>query len=108
MGDAEFFNIGQDGYCGKRAIVDSPASKTFLLPSGKTTWFRMSSRLRVPTATYSCSGEYSFLPVAGKLHILRYSVVADGCLFEHFMGEPSGTPAPAPIQQGEPRSCLLQ
>lgn len=108
VGDAELFNVGQDGYCGERTTVNSPSKTKFLIPAGQRSWFFLSSKLHVPVATLTCSGDYSFVPVAGKLHIFRYSFVGENCLLEHFSGDPGKTPEPTDLQPEKRRSCLVQ
>jgi hypothetical protein len=108
VGDAELFNIGQDGYCGQRTVIDSPSKTPFLIPAGQKTWFLLSSKFYAPAFTRTCSGDFSFVPAAGKLHILRYSFVGENCLLEHFSGDPGKTPEPAAVQSEKSRSCLPQ
>jgi hypothetical protein len=108
VGDADLLNVGQDGYCGDRTTIDNPSKTKFLVPAGQRTWFFLSSKLHVPVATLTCSGDYSFVPVAGKLHIFRYSIAADGCLLEHFSGDPGKTPESTEVQSERRRSCLAQ
>lgn len=108
VGDPEVFNVGQSGYCGERTTIDKPDKTKFLIPAGARTWFFLSSKLHVPIGTYTCSGDYSFEPVAGRLHIFRYSYVEGGCLLEHFSGEPGKTPEPTTLQPEIRRSCLVQ
>nr|WP_315489305.1 hypothetical protein [uncultured Rhodoferax sp.] len=108
VSDAELFNVGQDGYCGERTTVNNPSKTKFLIPAGQRTWFFLSSKLHVPSATLTCSGDYSFVPVAGKLHIFRYTFAGDQCLLEHFSAEPGKTPEPTELQPENRRSCLVR
>lgn len=108
VGDADLLNVGQDGYCGERTTIDNPSKTKFFIPAGQRTWFFLSSKLHMPVATLTCTGDYSFVPVAGKLHIFRYSTAGDGCLLEHFSGDPGKTPEPTDLQPEKRRSCLAQ
>ncbi len=108
VGDADRFNIGQEGYCGKRTEIENPSSVSFQVPAGKETWFYIRTRLHLPSVTTTCEGDFSFVPEPGHLHIVRFTFAADACLLEMFRTKPGGTPRPAPVKREAPRSCLTQ
>ena len=74
VGDAERFNIGQDGYCGKRTEIPRPSNVQFRVPADKLTYFFLKTSFRVPSGTYYCEGDYSFMPEPSKLHVIRFSM----------------------------------
>lgn len=109
VGDTDRFNIGQDGYCGKRTEIESPAGKHFRVPAGQRTYFYLRSRLRGANVTLTCEGDFSFTPQAGLLHIIRYTMVNEQqCLLEMFRGAPGETPTPMPVTPEGTRTCLAQ
>jgi hypothetical protein len=108
VGDADRFNIGQDGYCGKRTEIESPAGITFEIPANKSTVFYIRSKFRVQGRVRVCEGDFSFLPEPGILHIVRYSIENDGCRLEMFHGEASSTPSPLSFSKEARRSCLVR
>ena len=108
VGDAERLNIGQSGYCGNRTEIDRPSNVQFQVPPDKQTYFYIKASFRVPTGHYYCEGDYSFVPQAGKLHIIRYSFLESACRLELFAGTPGATPVPAAFEREERRSCAPQ
>jgi hypothetical protein len=50
----------------------------------------------------------TLLPVAGRLHIFRYTFAGDKCLLEHFSAEPGKTPEPTELQPENRLSCLVR
>lgn len=108
VGDAIRFNIGQDGFCGKRTEIEHPGNAQFRIPSQTKTYFFVRSTFRVPIGMYYCEGDYSFTPEPGKLHIIRYVFHDSLCRLEVFNSVPGGTPQPMSFEQEARRSCLLQ
>ena len=108
VGDADRFNVGQDGYCGRRTEISSPSNARFRVPSGVRTFFFVKASFRVAHGTYYCEGDFSFMPENGKLHIVRYSMIDNQCKLELFRSDPGGTPMPMEVQVEESRSCLLR
>lgn len=106
VGDADRFNIGQDGYCGRRTEIESPSGKVFEIPAGKPTVFYVRSKFRTEVATYTCEGDFAFMPEPRLLHIVRYTFEGNVCRLEMFRSEPSGTPAAMPFTREERRGCL--
>jgi hypothetical protein len=45
VGDADKFNIGQSDFCGERSDVASPSGKQFRIPSNKTSFFYIRTKL---------------------------------------------------------------
>jgi hypothetical protein len=107
-GDVDFLNIGQDGYCGARTTIDRPASKVINFAGDKRTWFRVKSTMRVPAATYTCAGEYSFVPAMGTTYIGRYSFLGDRCVFEFFRAVPGADPTREQITVEESQVCFAK
>jgi hypothetical protein len=108
VGDADRFNIGQGDFCSDRSEVASPSEKQFRIPADKQSFFYIRSRIRTQVATYTCEGDYSFMPERSLLHIIRYTLEANRCKLEMFLSEPGGTPIPIPIKREESRSCLFK
>jgi hypothetical protein len=71
VGDAERFTIGQGGFCENRTDIGSPSGKKFRIPSNKESFFYIQSKIRGQVATYTCEGDFSFMPSPGLLHIIR-------------------------------------
>ncbi len=107
-GDVDFLNIGQDGYCGARTTIDRPTSKVINLAGDKRTWFRVKSTMRVPVGTYTCAGEYSFVPAVGATYIGRYSFQGDRCVFEFFRAAPGADPIREKITDEESQVCFAK
>ncbi len=108
VGDADRFNVGQDGFCGNRTEISSPSNARFRVPAGVRTYFFVKSSFRVAHGTYYCQGDYSFLPEPGRLHIIRYSMIDNQCRLELFKSDPGGTPAPMEVVAEEAKSCLVK
>jgi len=108
VGDADRFNIGQDGYCGKRTEIDSPSSVSFQVPGAKRTWFYIRTKFRTPIQTTTCEGDFSFTPEPGRLHIIRFLFREDTCTLEMFRAIPGENPVPAEFKQEQRRICLPQ
>ena len=106
VGDMDRFNIGQDGYCGKRTEVDQPGKARFRIPSQVETFFFVRTTFRVEHGTYYCEGDYSFTPEPAALHIVRYSFESEQCKLELFRTLPGATPQPFPVKVEQRRSCL--
>lgn len=109
VGDPDRFNIGQDGYCGKRTEIENPAGKSFRIPAGIRTNFFVRSRFRTTDITVTCEGDFSFMPEPGVLHVIRYTMVDDNkCRLELFRSEPGGTPVPMPVAVEPRQACLAK
>jgi hypothetical protein len=108
VGDADRFTIGQDDFCQERAEINSPSGKKFRIASNKSSFFYIRSKIRVHTASYTCEGDYSFMPSPGLLHIIRYTMDGNRCRLEMFESEPGGTPIPMAFKREESRSCLFK
>ena len=108
VGDTDRFNIGQDGFCGERTEITSPSGKKFRIPSNKQSFFYVQSRIRTQMATYVCEGDYSFVPLPGMLHVIRYTMSDDHCLLQLYQSEPGATPKLMKLTREEPRSCLFK
>lgn len=108
VGDADRFTIGQEGFCGKRTEIDSASGKQFRIPSNKRTFFYIQSRIHGNMLTYTCEGDFSFVPDPGMLHIIRYSMADNHCKLEVFESEPGGKPVPAAVQREESQNCLFK
>jgi len=108
MGDADRFNIGQDGFCGKREEIDSPSGKNFRIPANKKSFFYIQSRLHGSMMTYTCEGDFSFIPEPGMLHIIRYSMEENHCKLEMFESIPGDQPQRTAVEWEAGRNCLLK
>ncbi len=108
VGDADQFNIGQNGFCGKRNEIEFPAGAKFKIPANAQTYFFVRAKFRTPSVTYKCEGEYSFMPKPALLYVIRYTVLGEQCRLEVFQSVPGETPESAPFAQEQPRSCLGQ
>ena len=108
VGDADRLNISQAGYCGKRVDIDHPTDMSFLVPADRKTWFYIQSKFHTPLGTYSCSGDFSFMPASGKLTIIRYTFPGSSCLLEIFQSLPGQTPVRIKAEREPPRICLLE
>jgi hypothetical protein len=108
LGEVDFFNIGQDGFCGPRTSIAGSTQRTLRVKAGKRAWFRIESRFRAPVGWYECAGEYSFDAEAGQLHILRHSFDRDACRIEFFRGLPGAAPVRAALIVEKTQSCLGQ
>lgn len=108
VGDADRFNIGQTGYCGKRTEIPNPSGLVFEVPAGKATVFYIRSKFRTESFTYTCEGDYAFLPEAKLLHIIRYTFEGDKCRLEMFRSAPSSTPVPMAFTAEARKGCLAE
>lgn len=88
VGDADKFNIGQEGFCGDRSNIESPSGKQFRIPSDKLSFFYIRSKFHVQVASYICEGDYSFVPAPGMLHVIRYTMNNDHCELEMYQSVP--------------------
>jgi hypothetical protein len=108
VGDAERFNIGQGSFCEHRSEIVSPSGKQLRIPPGKETFFYIKSTLRAPIGTFTCEGDFSFVPAPSMLHVVRYIFSDDRCLMQVFQSEPGGTPKPMTFKREPPQSCLFK
>ena len=107
-GDVDFLNIGQNGYCGARTTINSPTSKAISFAADRRTWFRVKSTMRVPVATYTCAGEFSFLPKSGSTYLARFSFNGDQCTLEFFRAVPGTDPVREHLIEEDPQVCFVQ
>ena len=107
VGDADRFNIAQDGFCGKRTEIPQAANIRFQVPALLKTYFFIRSNFRVPTGNYYCESDYSFIPEPGKLHIIRHAFEGSKCRLEMYSSTPGETPQAMQFEQEAQRSCLL-
>jgi hypothetical protein len=115
VGEHDELQVGQDGYCGARTNVARENWQSVFAQGGERVWFRLSAKLRGQVSRFrgenldfSCEGEYSFVPTAGKLYIVRYAWLDNSCQFELFRSNPGGTPEAEPLTVETRRSCLGQ
>lgn len=108
VGDADRFNIGQNGYCGKRSEIPNPSNAQFRVHPDKRTYFYIKASIETAFGITYCEGDYSFIPEATKVHIIRYSMAGDNCLLELFQSVAGEAPTPANLIQEEHHSCLSQ
>lgn len=108
VGDVDRFSIGQNDYCGEKNEVASPSGKKFRIPANKESFFTIQSKVRMHNISVTCEGDYSFTPAEDKLHIIRYSMLANSCKLEMFISEPGGDPIPWPVKREERRSCIFK
>jgi hypothetical protein len=108
VGETDRFNIGQDDFCASRTEIASPTGKHFGIQSGKETFFYIQTKFRTQIATYTCEGDFSFVPSPAQLHLVRYTLDGDQCMLEMFQSEPGGTPKAMAFKQVQSRSCLLK
>ena len=106
-GDPDRFNIGQDGYCGKRTEIETPANARFRIPSNAKTFFFVRTTFKAPTGTYYCEGDFSFVPDPGKLHVIRYTLEGSQCKLEVLSTLPGSTPQPYAFEREPRQSCLV-
>jgi hypothetical protein len=106
VGDADRLNVGQAGYCGKRTELDYPSDMSFLVPADTKTWFYIRSKFRTPTGTYTCEGDFSFKPVSGRLHIIRFTFPSEKCTLELFQAIPGSQPVPIGADREPPQVCI--
>ncbi len=108
VGDTDQFNIGQNGFCGKRTDITPAAGARFKIPANQKTYFSVRSTFRTAQSESYCGGEYSFLPLPDLLYMIRYTGLGERCLLEVFQSTPGSAAAPAsvPFDQEAPRSCL--
>jgi len=107
VGDADRFNIGQDGYCGRRSEIELPSEKSFRIPAGKPTVFFIRSKFEMVGMTFICEGDFSFLPEPGLLHVVRFTMIAGNqCSLEMFRSRPGETPSRMSFVQEKVRACL--
>lgn len=107
VGDTDKFNIGQGNFCDARSDISSPAGKQFRIPAGQKTFFYIRSKFYTPSASHICEGDFSFIPAAGKLHIIRYTM-GDSCTLEVYQSELGGDPHLMAVQREESQSCLFK
>jgi hypothetical protein len=107
VGDTDKFNIGQEGFCGERTNIDSPGGKKFRIPSNKKSFFYIRSKFYAAAVTYTCDGDFSFIPSPGQLYIMRYTM-AEHCVLEVFESEPGGPPRPVAVEREQSQSCLFK
>jgi len=108
VGDADRFSIGQEGFCGRRTEIDVTHVKQFRIPADKETFFYIQARMHGAVATYTCEGEYAFIPAAGLLHIIRYSISDNACQLEVFQSEPGAAPVKIAVRREPSQSCLVK
>lgn len=108
LGEIDRFDIGQDGYCGERSEIQPATDARFRIPADKPTHFHLRSRYWTPAFHYTCEGDYSFLPEAGRLHLIRYALVGNKCQLQMFRGDPGAQPEPMPFNVEAGRSCLVR
>jgi hypothetical protein len=106
VGDADRFNIGQNGYCGKRNEVSHPSNALFRIPSAVPTYFYIHTKFLTELADYYCEGDFSFVPEPAHLHIIRYTFSGSTCLLEIFSSTPEGTPQPLQFKREPTQNCL--
>ncbi len=106
VGDVDRFNIGQDGYCGKRNDIESPEGAKFKIPANQQTFFYVRSRRWVGSGNNTCEGDYSFLPEPGQLYMIRLTTLGRQCHLEMFQSDPGATPRPIGVTRAPLRSCL--
>lgn len=107
VGDFDYVNVGQSGYCGERSEVPSTEWKNILVRGDEQVWFRMKSVIHSTSFTTTCEGDYSFVPAAGKAYIIRFLLDARVCRFELFRVVPNSDPVREPLTRAEPQSCLF-
>lgn len=108
VGDADRFNIGQDGFCGKRTEIENASSVSFQIPSDKKTWFYIRTKVWTPVGAYTCEADFSFTPAPRLMHIIRYSFGGKECLLEMFKTVPGGTPEPAAFEREQTQLCFAK
>ena len=108
VGDFDYLNVGQNGYCGERSDVPSTEQKNILVRGDERVWFRMKSVIHSTSFKTTCAGDYSFVPDAGKTDIIRFSLDDRACHFELFRVIPNADPVREPLTPAEPQSCLFR
>jgi hypothetical protein len=106
VGDADRFTIGQEDFVGRTGLL-RPA-KAIPHSLNKQTFFYIQSRIHGNMVTYTCEGDFSFMPEPGMLHIIRYSMADNHCKLEMFESEPGGEPVPADVRREESQNCLFK
>lgn len=107
VGDADHLNVGQDGFCGKRTVIDSPSNVSFEVPAGKRTWIYIRSKFRTTAVTSTCEADFSFIPESGLLHIIRFTFPNDKCYLEVFRNPPGQIPARIPVEPSPAKACIM-
>ena len=107
VGDADHLNVGQDGFCGKRTIIDDPSNVSFEVPAGKRTWIYLRSKFRTTDVTSTCEADFSFTPQSGLLHIVRFTFPNDKCYLEVFRNSPGQKPERMAVEPSPAKACIL-
>jgi hypothetical protein len=106
VGDADRLTIGQDGFCGKRNEVSKPRNARFRIPAGKETHFFIRTSFTGEVVQTWCEGDYSFVPDADQVHIIRFTMNGNQCVLEVFQSVPGGTPKLMPVSRSPSQSCI--
>ena len=108
VGNADRFNIGQDGYCGKRTEIDRPNNASFKIPAEVKTYFFVRASIRDQMGLHFCEADFSFTPQPSRLHIIRYSIEQGRCNVQVFNSLAGTQPEPFAFEFEAKRSCLLK
>lgn len=106
VGQADRFTIGQGDFCSPRTEIPRPSDVRFEIPADHLTFFFIRSSLRSQAEHLWCEGDFSFVPKAGFVHIVRYTHDQQKCRLELFAARPGDTPVPMAVTREEGRSCL--
>ncbi len=107
VGEAERLTVGQDGFCGARTEIATPANVQFKVAPNRRTFFFIQTSFRVQAGTYTCRGDFSFVPEAGRLHIIRHTMQDTACRVELFKAVPGADPLPAELSLEGGTPCAL-
>ena len=108
VGNADRFNIGQDGDCGKRTEIDRPNNASFKIPAEVKTYFFVRASIRDQMGLHFCEADFSFTPQPSRLHIIRYSIEQGRCNVQVFNSLAGTQPEPFAFEFEAKRSCLLK
>jgi hypothetical protein len=107
IGDHDDLTVGQDGFCGPRKSIPRPQWQSVFAQGGQRVWFELKAKIRTSKTVFTCKGDYSFFPEAGKIYIVRYRLETDRCEFDLFQAQSNADPIPLNLTFEEPRPCLL-
>jgi hypothetical protein len=108
VGDADTFNIGQDGFCGARQFVDRTSWQSIFVDGGTPVFFHVKSKAYGAIVRSECEGDNTFVPAAGSAYIVRFSHEANRCVTELFRVVSGADPVREKLTMSPAQPCIAK
>lgn len=102
-GDVLAIRVGQEGFCGKRHLIQRDAYTKIMVEGGKRVWIDADHSW----GSMQCLGDYTFVPEAAAIYVIRNVQGYERCGIQLYRVIDSNKLRQEPIEKSTREACPL-